>query len=100
MTVLNEKSHDGAPDSPTEFDTVIVGAGFGGLRMLHEMRELGLSAVAIESGSDVGGTWYWNRYPGARTDSESWMYAFPIPKFRKNGTGPNGTRPSRKPSGT
>ena len=83
MTVLNKKSHDGAPDSQTEFDTVIVGAGFGGLRMLHEMRELGLSAVAIESGSDVGGTWYWNRYPGARTDSESWMYAFPIPEIQE-----------------
>ena len=63
-------------DSATDFDAVVVGAGFSGLRMLIELRRLGLSAVAIEAGTDVGGTWYWNRYPGARTDSESWSYCF------------------------
>ena len=60
--------------APTDFDAVVVGAGFGGLRMLHELRQLGLSAKVLEAGSDVGGTWYWNRYPGARTDTESWAY--------------------------
>jgi cyclohexanone monooxygenase len=60
--------------APTDFDAVVVGAGFGGLRMLHELRQLGLSVKVLEAGSDVGGTWYWNRYPGARTDTESWAY--------------------------
>jgi len=57
-----------------DFDAIIVGGGFGGLRMLYELRKLGLSVKVIENGSDVGGTWYWNRYPGARTDSECWYY--------------------------
>jgi len=57
-----------------DYAALIIGAGFGGLRMLHEMRKLGLSAKVIEAGSGVGGTWYWNRYPGARTDSEGWSY--------------------------
>src|SRR2546426_5691610 len=58
----------------TEVDAIVIGAGFGGLRMLHELRELGLSVKVLEAGTDVGGTWYWNRYPGARTDTESWAY--------------------------
>jgi cyclohexanone monooxygenase len=59
-----------------QFDAVVVGAGFSGLRMLIELRKLGMSARGFEAGSDVGGTWYWNRYPGARTDSESWFYCY------------------------
>lgn len=58
------------------FDCVIIGAGFTGLRALIETRSRGLSARVIEAGTDVGGTWYWNRYPGARTDSQSWVYNF------------------------
>ncbi len=57
-------------------DVVIVGAGFGGLYALHRMRGLGKSARVFESGSDVGGTWYWNRYPGARCDVESVDYSY------------------------
>ncbi|MEA2625749.1 MAG: hypothetical protein QOD06_1794, partial [Candidatus Binatota bacterium] len=64
----------------TDFEAVVIGAGFGGLRMLHELRQLGLSVKVIEAASDVGGTWYWNRYPGARTDSESWVYAYSFSK--------------------
>ncbi len=60
----------------TDYDAIVIGAGFGGLRMLHELRELGLTALVVEAGTDVGGTWYYNRYPGARTDSEAWLYAF------------------------
>src|ERR1700733_13867688 len=60
----------------TEVGAVVVGAGFGGLRMLYELRGLNIDAVVIEEGSDVGGTWFWNRYPGARTDSESWVYCY------------------------
>jgi cyclohexanone monooxygenase len=57
-------------------DAVVVGAGFSGLYMLVRLRELGLSSVVIEAGEDVGGTWYWNRYPGARCDVESLSYSY------------------------
>ncbi|MBT5683590.1 MAG: NAD(P)/FAD-dependent oxidoreductase [Gammaproteobacteria bacterium] len=59
-----------------KFDVVIVGAGFAGMYMLHRLRKLGLSTVVFEAGDDVGGTWYWNRYPGARCDAESLAYSF------------------------
>ena len=59
-----------------KFDVVIVGAGFAGMYMLHRLRQLGMTAVVFESGHDVGGTWYWNRYPGARCDAESLAYSF------------------------
>ena len=57
-------------------DLVIVGAGFSGLYMLHRARGLGLSARVLEAGDGVGGTWYWNRYPGARCDVESMQYSY------------------------
>ena len=57
-----------------DFEALIIGAGFGGLRMLYELNKRGVSAQVFEAGSNVGGTWYWNRYPGARTDTESWVY--------------------------
>lgn len=89
MTVTNgtgtqaSANSAGAPSrAEVTVDTVVVGAGFGGLRALHEMRELGLSAIVLEAAGDVGGTWFWNRYPGARTDSESWVYAFPFPEIQ------------------
>jgi cyclohexanone monooxygenase len=59
-----------------DYDAVIVGAGMAGLYMLHRLRGLGFSARVYETGSDVGGTWYWNRYPGARCDVESMEYSF------------------------
>jgi cyclohexanone monooxygenase len=62
--------------SPGIFDVVIVGAGFAGLYMLHRLRGLGRSALVFEAGGGVGGTWYWNRYPGARCDVESMQYSF------------------------
>ena len=58
------------------FDIVIVGAGFAGMYMLHKARKLGLSARVLEAGTGVGGTWYWNRYPGARVDIESMQYSY------------------------
>ena len=57
-------------------DAVIVGAGFAGLYMLHRLRGLGFSARVFEAGAGVGGTWYWNRYPGARCDVESMDYSY------------------------
>ena len=59
-----------------EVDAVIVGAGFAGLYMLHRLRGLGLSARVFEAGDGIGGTWYWNRYPGARCDVESMDYSY------------------------
>ncbi|CDZ87200.1 NAD(P)/FAD-dependent oxidoreductase [Rhodococcus electrodiphilus] len=76
MSMQTETHRDAPPVRSTDFDAVVVGAGFSGLRMLQELRGLGMSARVIEAGSDVGGTWYWNRYPGARTDSQSWVYAY------------------------
>ena len=57
-------------------DVVVVGAGFAGLYMLYRLRGLGLQVQVIEAGSDVGGTWFWNRYPGARCDVESMEYSY------------------------
>ncbi len=75
-------SHDPRPGALTStaaagpFDAVVVGAGASGLYMLQKLRELGLTARVIEAGDDVGGTWYWNRYPGARCDIESMTYSY------------------------
>jgi cation diffusion facilitator CzcD-associated flavoprotein CzcO len=57
-------------------DAVIVGAGFSGLYQLHRFRELGLTTRVFEAASGVGGTWWWNRYPGARSDVESLAYSY------------------------
>ena len=54
----------------TDFDAVTVGAGFAGMYMLHKLRGLGLSARVFEAGDGLGGTWHWNRYPGARVVCE------------------------------
>jgi cyclohexanone monooxygenase len=63
-------------DRPTPMDAVVVGAGFAGLYMIHRLRSQGLSVRAFEAGSDVGGTWYWNRYPGCRCDVPSLEYSY------------------------
>ena len=59
-----------------QFDAIIIGAGVTGLYQLYRLRELGLSVQVLEEGGGVGGTWYWNRYPGARFDSESYTYGY------------------------
>ena len=69
------------PDSTStetamDFDAVVIGAGVSGLYQLYRLRELGLRVRVFEAGTGVGGTWYWNRYPGARFDSESWTYGY------------------------
>jgi cation diffusion facilitator CzcD-associated flavoprotein CzcO len=69
-----------SPGSETDFGAIVIGAGFGGIQMLYELEQLGVSARLIEAASDVGGTWYWNRYPGARTDSPSEVYSFSFSK--------------------
>ena len=67
----------GAPfDATADFDAIIIGAGVSGLYQLYRLRELGLEVRVLEAGTGVGGTWYWNRYPGARFDSESYTYGY------------------------
>ncbi|MBN9563519.1 MAG: NAD(P)/FAD-dependent oxidoreductase [Alphaproteobacteria bacterium] len=68
--------HSAPNRTETRVDVVIVGAGFAGMYMLHRVRGLGLSARVFEAASGVGGTWYWNRYPGARCDVESMQYSY------------------------
>ena len=65
----------------TDFDAVIIGAGFSGMYMLHSLRDkLDLNVTVFETGDGVGGTWYWNRYPGARCDSDSYIYCYTFDK--------------------
>jgi cyclohexanone monooxygenase len=61
---------------PAKFDAIIIGAGIGGLYAIHRLRQLGLKVRAFEAGGGVGGTWYWNRYPGCRCDVESMEYSY------------------------
>ena len=75
---MPDSSATPSPRRPGQpLDALIIGAGFSGMYMLHRLRDrLGLNALVVERGGDVGGTWYWNRYPGARCDSESHSYCF------------------------
>jgi cyclohexanone monooxygenase len=77
MTMVQEQTAGTNAGSTNTYDAVIVGAGFSGLYMLLRLRDhLGLSVKVLEAGGDVGGTWYWNRYPGARCDVESIEYSY------------------------
>ena len=66
--------------SNLDVDAIIIGAGMSGMYQLYRLRERGLNALVLESGTGVGGTWYWNRYPGARFDSESYSYGYSFSK--------------------
>ncbi len=67
---------DGSNTAPSDVDVVVVGAGFSGLYLLHRLRTLGFTTRVFDSAGDVGGTWYWNRYPGARCDIPTTDYTF------------------------
>ncbi len=70
-----------ARTSGADYDAVVVGAGFGGLYAVHKLRnEQGMKVQAYDNASDVGGTWFWNRYPGALSDTESFCYRFSFDK--------------------
>jgi cation diffusion facilitator CzcD-associated flavoprotein CzcO len=73
-------SRGARPGTAVDVDVAVVGAGFAGLYMLHRLRGLGLEARVFERGTDVGGTWFWNRYPGARCDIESVDYCYSFSK--------------------
>ena len=76
MIVAEAATRDLRADCALDFDAVIIGAGVSGLYQLYRLRQLGLKVRVFETGSGVGGTWYWNRYPGARFDSESYTYGY------------------------
>jgi cyclohexanone monooxygenase len=76
MSALPSAFPAGHAQSSETYDAVVVGAGFAGMYMLHRLRGLGLSVRVYEQGAGVGGTWYWNRYPGARCDIESMQYSY------------------------
>src|SRR3954465_14435222 len=77
QTMPAMQSSSGSRNSVSgSFDAVVVGAGFAGMYMLHRLRGSGLSVRVFEQGDGVGGTWYWNRYPGARCDVESMQYSY------------------------
>jgi len=76
MAYSQAAAHQAWTDPSTDFDAIIIGAGVSGLYQLYKLRELGLKVRVFETGTGVGGTWYWNRYPGARFDSESWTYGY------------------------
>src|SRR5436190_10690850 len=80
MDTVPAVRHEARTGTNPEFDAVVIGAGVAGLYQLYRLRELGLRVRTFETGSAVGGTWYWNRYPGARFDSESWTYGYAFSK--------------------
>jgi cation diffusion facilitator CzcD-associated flavoprotein CzcO len=80
MTATDELLSSTSSALVQDYDAIIIGAGVSGLYQLYRLRELGLRTIVFETGSNVGGTWYWNRYPGARFDSESWSYGYSFSK--------------------
>ncbi|MEY2416936.1 MAG: hypothetical protein QOH53_2270 [Ilumatobacteraceae bacterium] len=77
MTDVHQASRPSSDAAAVDtYDACIVGAGFAGMYMLHKLRGLGFSAIVYEAAADVGGTWFWNRYPGARCDVESINYSY------------------------
>ncbi|MFK8048407.1 MAG: flavin-containing monooxygenase [Halioglobus sp.] len=82
MSTSQEQNQSSNPSTKgeTDYDVITIGAGFAGLGMIHYIREAGLSIKVFDRASDVGGTWTWNRYPGAATDSESYYYCLTFSK--------------------
>ncbi len=80
MTVTSDQERKGSPESVRRVDAVVVGAGFSGMYMLQRLRELGFTVQVYDAAADVGGTWYWNRYPGCRCDIESMEYSYSFDK--------------------
>jgi cyclohexanone monooxygenase len=78
----HDLSRSGEDRAATQLDVLVVGAGFAGLAMLHRLRGQGFSVRAVEAGSGIGGTWFWNRYPGARCDVDSTDYSFSFPEVQ------------------
>ena len=80
MAASHETQASAGTAPALDYDAIIIGAGISGLYQLYRLRELGMRVRVLEAGTGVGGTWYWNRYPGARFDSESYSYAYSFSK--------------------
>ena len=80
MPVMEDTGTRAPKAAGLDYDAIVIGAGMSGMYQLIRLRALGLSARVLEAGTGVGGTWYWNRYPGARFDSESYSYGFSFDK--------------------
>ena len=76
MTQSVTNSDSPTPDNNLDYDAIVIGAGVAGIYQLYKLRNIGMSVRLFEAGTGVGGTWYWNRYPGARFDSESYSYGY------------------------
>ena len=76
MSMTMDRPETDRRTTDLDFDAIIIGAGISGMYQLYRLRELGMNVRVFEAGTGVGGTWYWNRYPGARFDSESYSYAY------------------------
>ena len=79
-----DKAHEWRVEPNLQLDALVVGAGLSGLYTLHKLRRLGLNAKIFEAGKEVGGVWNWNRYPGARVDSEVPYYQYSLPEVWKD----------------
>ncbi len=75
-TMVAARESKAASGTAQQVDVAVVGAGFAGLYLLHRLRKAGFTAVALDEAGDVGGTWYWNRYPGARCDIQTIDYSY------------------------
>ena len=85
---------DNIAGTEADFDAIVIGAGFGGIYMLHKLRnELGLKTRALEKGGGIGGTWDFNRYPGAKSDTEGFVYRYSFDKDLLQGGGLDHTLP-------
>ena len=84
MGSIDSSTANGVPE--IEAEAIVVGAGFGGMYSMYKFRKMGINVQMIEAGSDYGGTWHWNRYPGARVDSETPYYQLSIPEVWKTWT--------------
>ena len=82
--IAEDKNNTGGPrmsgDIKPHYEAVVIGAGVAGIYQIKRLADAGIDAVVLESAPDLGGTWYWNRYPGARFDSESYTYGYSFSK--------------------
>src|SRR3954454_21746839 len=84
MDSLQAAAQEARTETSPDFDAIIIGAGVSGLYQLYKLRELGINTRVFEAGTGVGGTWYWNRYPGARFDSEIWSYDYSFSRVHES----------------
>ena len=78
--LVRDTDSQGGPEPGLDHEVIVIGAGVAGIYQIKRLTDAGVNAVVLEAGSDLGGTWYWNRYPGSRFDSESYTYGYSFSK--------------------